>query len=103
MKFCRQFRLQAISFPQTTPSIPLSAALYSNKKIFRQENKKFYLVPGYETEIVPKKRGRKPKLGVQRRCLKRLAPKEAIPPEDLLAFSASYFSRFLVSPMSLAT
>ena len=38
-----------------------SAALYSNKKIFRQENKKFYLVAGYETEIVPKKRGRKPK------------------------------------------
>lgn len=48
-------------FSTDDPLNSLSAALYSNKKIFRQENKKFYLVPGYETEIVPKKRGRKPK------------------------------------------
>jgi len=48
-------------FSTDDPLNSLSTALYSNKKIFRQENKKFYLVPGYETEIVPKKRGRKPK------------------------------------------
>lgn len=48
-------------FSTDDPLNSLSAALYSNKKIFRQANKKFYLVPGYETEIVPKKRGRKPK------------------------------------------
>ena len=55
--------LQASGYQFSTdnPLNSLSVALYSNKKIFRQENKQFYLVAGSETEIVPKKRGRKPK------------------------------------------
>lgn len=54
-------QVSGYQFSTDDPLNSLSAALYSNKKIFRQENKKFYLVSGYETEIVPKKRGRKPK------------------------------------------
>lgn len=54
-------QVSGYQFSTDDPINSLSAALYSSKKIFRQENKKFYLVSGYETEIVTKKRGRKPK------------------------------------------
>jgi len=51
-------------FSTNDPLNSLSAALYSAKGVFRQEGKKFYLVPGCEAEIAPKRRGRKPKMPV---------------------------------------